>query len=237
MYVLITHHNELYQPLADLTWEENKIQYAELHDYAYYARTENFTSVASNSVFAFEKIHIALDVIDQFPECKWLWWTGTDSIITNYSIKIEDRIDDNYHIIVSVDVNGINEDSMLIRNSPEGISFLKDINALEFQYAHFWDAGQRALSNLLGFPGTSLPGWPFGKELIVNEKYRNVVKLVPQRYMNSYNYDLYREYPDTRDRFGVDGNWQQGDWLIHWPAQGISDRIRYVNYYKNLIVK
>jgi hypothetical protein len=46
------------------------------------------------------------------------------------------------------------------------------------------------------------------------------IKFVPQRVMNSYNYDLYPWAPHIhkRDVSGNDGHWQPGDFLIHWPG-------------------
>ena len=60
---------------------------------------------------------------------------------------------------------------------------------------------------------------------------------MPQRYMNSFNYMLYPQYTVTRDKLDFDGNWQLGDWLIHWPATPLDYRIQLANYYKEYIIK
>lgn len=237
MYGIISHHDAGYQKLADLTWHENKEEYALTHGYGMYARTEDFATRGDNGLMTgFEKIYIAKDVLTENPEFKWIWWTGTDTMVTNFSTKIEDRIDNNYHFIICSDVNGLNADSLLIRNSPESLDFLDRILELQDKVNGFWDAEQRAISNLLGFPGTGDPGWPTGKDLIVNEQYRNIVKVVPQRYMNSFNYKLYH-YTDQRDKLLVNGNWSFGDWLIHWPACSLDMRVQLYNFYKDQIVR
>jgi hypothetical protein len=182
----------------------------------------------------FEKIYLAKDTLEAHPEYEWIWWTGTDSMITNFSTKIEDKIDNNYHFIVAVDVNGINADSFLVRNTPEGRGFLDQVLALEDASMKFWDTEQRAMDTVLGFPGTSEPGWPFGDQLTVPEQFQSIVKIVPQRYMNGYNYKFYH-YTDHRDKLGIDGNWQPGDWLIHWPAIGLPDRVKLFAAYKPYI--
>jgi hypothetical protein len=47
------------------------------------------------------------------------------------------------------------------------------------------------------------------------------LKIVPQRLINSYDYD---QYPGSiphvfkKDIFGNDGQWQLGDFLIQWPG-------------------
>lgn len=237
MYGMITHHDAGYQKLADLTWHENKEEYASIHGYGMYARTEDFATQGPNGLMTgFEKIYIAKDVLTENSEFKWIWWTGTDTMITNFSTKIEDRIDNNYHFIICSDVNGINADSLLIRNSPEALDFLDRILELQDEVSSFWDTEQRAIGKLLGFPGTGDPGWPTGKDLIVNERYRNIVKIVPQRYMNSFNYKLYH-YTDHRDKLLVNGNWSFGDWLIHWPACSLDMRVQLFNFYKDQIVR
>ncbi len=237
MYGMITHHDPGYQSLADLTWHENKEEYASIHGYGMYARTEDFaTQGAGGLMTGFEKIYIARDVLKENPEFEWIWWTGTDTMITNFSIKIEDRIDNNYHFIVCSDVNGINADSLLLRNSPECLDFLDKILETQEMFMSFWDTEQRAIGHLLGFPGTGDPGWPTGNDLVINNQYKNIVKIVPQRYMNSFNYNLYH-YKDHRDKLLVNGNWAFGDWLIHWPACSLETRIQLYNHYKNQIVR
>lgn len=239
MHVLISHNDEKYQPLADITWDQNKVLYAEKHGYSYYNRTEGFATANEKSALTgFEKLYIAKDVFEHYPDCEWLWWTGTDTLITNFETKIEDKIDNNYHIIMSVDINGINDDSMLIRNSPEGLAFLNHIQELEEEFMQYWDVEQGAMCHAMGFPRTGDPSWPKGADIIVNEKYRSIVKLMPQRYMNSFNYEIYGNfYSQHNDRMGFDGNWQPGDWLIHWPATSVEQRIQLANAYKEHIIK
>lgn len=237
MYGLLSHNDEGYKRLEDLTWHQNKKIYAEKYGYVAFNKTSNWQSQKTVGPFTgFEKIYLCKFIIENVEELEWVWFTGTDSIITNFNIRIEDRIDNDYHIIVAVDVNGINADSLLVRNSPQAVAFLNDVLELESYGNQFWDSEQRAIDKLLGFPGTGDPNWPTGDQLIVNEKYRNVVKLVPQRYMNSFDYSLYH-YVDHRDKFGQDGNWQPGDWLLHWPAINLENRIKLYHNRQSQIIK
>jgi hypothetical protein len=158
-------------------------------------------------------------------------------MITNFGTRIEDRIFSSHHFIISVDVNGINDDSFLVRNSPEGRAFLDAILERQEEGLRFWDGGQRIINYLCGFPGTGEPGWPHGDALKVCDQYKDVVKIMPQRYMNSFNYLLYPQYQPPNDKFDRDGNWVLGDWLIHWPAVGTDGRIQLANFYKEHIVK
>lgn len=237
MFGMISHNDKGYQKLADLTWHENKEEYASMHGYGMYARTDNFQTTRPDGLMSgFEKVYIARDVLTDNKDFEWVWWTGTDSMITNFSTKIEDRIDNNYHFIICADNNGINTDSMLFRNTPECLDFIDKILAMETELKDNWDTEQRAISYLLGFPGTAEPGWPTGKNLVIDNEYKNIVKLVPQRYMNSFNYKLYH-YTDHRDKFLVNGNWSFGDWLVHWPACSLDLRIQLYNFYKDQVVR
>lgn len=239
-YALITHHDPGYQPLADITWHQNKAEYCQLHGYDMVARTENFVTRQANGLMTgFEKVHLALDTLEKHPEYEWIWWTGTDTMITNFSTRLEERCNNAYHFICAVDINGINADSFLVRNTEEGKAFLKAILSLEAEYlGKYWDTEQRAIANLVGLPGTGDPGWPPEGQFELTGPFKDIVKVYPQRYMNSFNYHLYGQtYSHHRDKFGRDGNWQLGDWLIHWPAVPLNYRIELANFYTQHIIR
>lgn len=233
MYALVELHDEKYQSLADLTWHQNKIPYAKEHGYQTFCRTDNFKENAS---IGFQKIWYIRELLDLHPEVEWFWWTGTDTMITNFGTRIQDRIDDRYHFIIAVDVNGINADSFLIKNSDEARRYLDHVIALEQESYQYWDTEQWAMARVLGFPGTGQPEWPSGDALTINNEFKDIVKLVPQRYMNSFNYQLYH-YKDHRDKLGWDGNWQLGDWLIHWPACSLEYRLQLADFYGKYIIR
>jgi hypothetical protein len=69
----------------------------------------------------------------------------------------------------------------------------------------------------------------------MKEEFQSIVKIVPQRFMNSYNYQFYH-YSDHRDKLGIDGNWQIRDWLIHWPAISLEDRLNLTRHYEPYII-
>jgi hypothetical protein len=232
-YALVELHSESYQPLADLTWNQNKLIYAEKHGYKVFCKTDNFRE---GSGIGYQKIWYLKELLKDNPDIEWFWWTGTDTLITNYSTRIQDRISNAYHFMICVDVNGINADSFFVRNTPEGCGFIDDILSLEEEASKHWDVEHYSITKLLGFPKTGDPSWPRGDDVKVADKYKNIVKLLPQRCMNSFNYLLYH-YKDQRDKLNFDGNWQLGDWLIHWPATTLEYRLELVDFYKNYIVK
>jgi hypothetical protein len=138
--------------------------------------------------------------------------------------------------MICVDVNGLNADSFLIRNTSEGREILDSIIALEPECSKFWDTEQRAMAMIMGVPVPNETPWPISPYVTLNKKYESIIKILPQRFMNSFNYKLYH-YTDQRDKLGIDGNWNIGDWLIHWPATQLELRLQLAEFYNKYILK
>ena len=240
MYAIISHHDKKYKPLGDITWNTNKLVYANRHGYAAHCRVDNFVTSNEKTVMTgFEKVYLVKEILESHPEYKWVWWTGTDSMITNMNVRIEDRISNNYHFIISTDVNGINADSWLVRNSKEGREFIDDVLSREKECLLHWDTEQRAIALTLGLPITGEAAWINQKKgnIVICDKWRDKVKIVPQKYLNAYLYQLYgNQYPDQRDRLAVNGNWSYGDWLVHWPGSSLEVRLDLAKQFGNVIV-
>lgn len=214
MNVIISLHDPNYQPLADLTWNQNKVLYAEKNGYAAECKTNNFKGGVS---IGYEKIWFIKELMADHPEYEWIWWTGTDTLVTNFNVKIEDRIDNNYHFIIATDCNGINADSFLVRNSPEGRAYIDFI----------WDNHEEYEQD----------GWKEQRCIISNlEKFKDIIKIVPQRDLNAYNYALY-PHCQPYDKSENYGQWQPGDWLIHWPGIDLFRRLQLASFYMQHVVK
>jgi hypothetical protein len=212
-FAIVSLNDKNYQPLADLTWEQNKVKYAERHDYGYACKTDGFYNV----VIGFEKIWFMRDMLDAYPDIDWLWWTGTDTLITNMSVKLEDRVDNNYHFIIATDCNGINADSFFVRNTPEGRGYLDLIKSKYDQYkGHVWAEQQVIIDTA--------------------EANKDIIKFVPQKDINAYDYGLYPECV-PKDKFGNDGQWSKGDLLIHWPGTSLWQRLDLAKKYMGQIVE
>lgn len=214
MNIAIVSLNDInYQPLADLTWSQNKVEYAERHEYAYACKTEGFYGVG----VGFEKIWFLRDMLTEYPDIEWLWWTGCDTLVTNMTTKLEDRVDNNYHFIIATDCNGINADSFFIRNSPEGRAYIDMIISRHMQYqSHVWAEQQCIIESL--------------------EEFKDIIKVVPQRDINAYDYGLYPECIPL-DKSGNDGQWKEGDLLIHWPGTSLPKRLELARHYMSKVVK
>lgn len=212
-FALVSLNNDVYQPLADLTWFQNKVEYAERHGYGHALKTDGFYGVG----IGYEKVYFIRDMMTTYPDIDWFWWTGTDTLITNMTIKLEDRVDNDYHFIIATDCNGINADSFFVRNTPEGRGFIDMIISKYDQYKdHGWVEQQCIIESY--------------------EEYKDIIKLVPQKQINAYNYELYPGSP-TIDKSGADGTWEYGDLLIHWPGTGLGQRIHLTQHYMRHIVR
>ena len=215
MYAILSMNDAKYQPLADYTWTKNKAEYCKLHGYAAENKTEDFHF--TGKVIGFEKTLFALHLLNTHPEYEWIWWTGCDAMITNFNIKIEDKIDPNYDLIMATDCNGINNDSFLMKNSEWSKEYLQHILNVMPLYANHYFYEQQAMIDT--YPSRT-----------------DRIKLVPQRYMNSYLNQLY-PHQSVYDKLGTDGTWQPGDWLIHWPGTNLDLRLQLAEHFSKLVVK
>jgi hypothetical protein len=201
---------EYIQKVSDVSWFQNKVNYANKHNYLAISRNRIY-----NIPVGFEKIIFIYELLNNIPQCSWIWWTGGDTLITNHTIRVEDKIlqvPNDKHIIMSGDFNFIiNCDSMLIRNSLEARNWLKSII-------------------------DSLP--TYGSNKFLEQQYmidtyeenKSIIQLQPQRFMNSYDGKHYGTDKNgnsvaAKDVNGNEGIWQPGDWLIHFP--GLSWQLRW----------
>ena len=184
-----------YQGLADTTWDKNKKLYCDHWGYPYHIKTDGFQYCVS-----YEKIKLMLDVMNEHPEYDWLYWAGTDTLITNFYIKLEEFIDDDYHIIMAKDVLGINADSFMLKNSKESREYFEYLWTLAPQYQNhmFWEQ-QAMIDNM--------------------DKYEKLFKFVPQKTFNSFLYkQCYPNHKSSIDQTGNDGQWYPGHFLLHFAG-------------------
>jgi len=213
MYKIISYHDAAYKPLADITWDKNKIPYCE--KYGYQCSFEPLVGVGHpGQIQKSEMINRELEN----PDLEWLWWTGCDLMITNLSIKIEDKIDNDYHMIIATDCNGFNADSILIRNTQEMRDYWAMVLSIVHTLSWHWEGEQKVIKDTYA-------------------TYKDIIKVVPQRYMNSYDYTVYNGAYQPIDFLNTNGQWIPGDWVIQWPGVGLGDRIRLANEINKHIIK
>lgn len=207
MHAVASLHDANYSDLAELT-DTSKQEYCKRHGYQFHVLSE----MKFSTITGFNKIHFALEIFQNNPDIEWLLFSECDAMITNQDVLIEDRIDNDYHFIVPVDRLNLNSGNFLVRNSEQGRAYLQMIIDSESAYHDVAWAEQQVIIDTI-------------------EQYQHIVKIVPQRYMNSYEPEIY-DYCDARfDILGNSGAWEQGDWIVHWPGTYKPTRIERANYH------
>lgn len=212
---LVTIHNERYAQLADLTWTGNRTGYAAKHGYDAIAKTDGFDGMN----LGFAKIKLLLDIMEQ-QQHDTLHWSGTDTMITNWTIPLSEFLYDGYHVTIATDFNGIQSDSFVIRNTMEGRSWLKMILDKMPEYLRH-------------------PFLEQGVMMETHQQYQHIVKVVPQRFLNSYHYPLYyhKGARNNQDKMGFNGQWYPGDFLIHAPDQPMETRMDLFTQIQPMVIK
>jgi hypothetical protein len=215
-----------YKPLRDIT-SLNKIEYCKRHNYSFEERLSDFKF----SNLGFEKIYRSLELLEN-NKCDLLYWCGVDTLITNFSIKITDLIDTEHDFFVSTDANNINVDSFVIKNTKNSKEFFSNIISLYPKYANDAWAEQQVIIDLIA----------------QHEHIKKMTKILPQKMINSYDYRLYPEsnfhgstnslshYRQGKDFYGNNGQWSQGDFLIHWPGTTLEQRMHLAKIYSAAII-
>ena len=212
MYAVVNLCTSNLNDLGDLT-SALKIEYCQRHGYEFHNIGDEFIGERTEPwTFAMDwyKPKFVLKLFNERPDIEWALVTEADATITNLTIPIEDKIDNDYHVIAPVDRLNINSGNLLLRNSAEGRAYLQAMLDDESKY----------LVNTTNNPIFGLQLW------IVDtiEQHADIVKIVPQKHMNSYEHGIY-DYCDIRtDIMGNYGAWEPGDWIIHWP--GIRNEVR-----------
>jgi hypothetical protein len=209
-FAIVSLHSHVYQPLADLTWHQNRLLYAIKHGYEPIVKTDDFKGMH----LGFAKIALLKEVLDQ-DRFDAVFWTGADTLITNFNYELDQFIYENKHITIATDFNMIQNDSFIIRNTPESKNYLDMI--LEKMPVYL-----------------SHPYFETGVMVETYPQYEKIIKIVPQKFLNSYPYEIYVKNfgaPNTLDRLGLNGNWTKGDFLIHFPGLNIPTRIKLCQKY------
>lgn len=223
-FALVNAHLPNYDSLAKLTTFGNRREYCNRHGYDLLVQAGNWTMPACHPVtwdrFKFMRGVLASGKYD------WVYCCGTDTLHTNLKVPLTDLIDDKSHVIFSAEwCAPVQLDSFLVKNSKEALAWMDSILALYPKFKdHVWVEQQAVIE--------TLPQWT------------GIVKSLPQRRMNAYDYSLYRQQyagePNVQkglDYFGNDGQWHQGDFLIHWPGIYLTKRLELVAQYLPLVVK
>lgn len=207
--------------LTEITWS-NKIDYCRKHNYHGILQSQTW------NYLGFDKI-IFIDNLLNSNQYDWILWVDNDTLFTNFNKKIEDIIDDNYDFIICADYSGdVNAGVFLVKNSTKGknyISLLKT-KMYELQYKNKFLFGEEQTAIHATYKLDSL---------------KDTIKIIPQKIMNAYPYsDVYGHPNGLNDWLGVNGNWEQGDYIIHIPGFGpdlFHKRLEHFKKYSQLVIR
>lgn len=208
-------HNDNYRELADLTWHKNRKLYAKHRGYDPIEKIDEFGSID----IGWWKIQILLQLMDK-NQHDVFFISGTDTMITNFTVPMTEFLYDDFSITLATDFNGIQADSLLIKNDKHGRDWCQMI--------------MDQMPNYLNHPYREQ-----GTMMETYEEWKNIIKIVPQRFINSYYYPLYcpdKGAKNHNDAMGFNGNWQKGDWLIHCPDHKMPVRMALFNQILPLVI-
>lgn len=196
-----------HQELADIS-VPNLQEYANRHGYE--LRIINI----ENDKWEYKKHEAFKEWMDK-DECDLIWYKDVDSLITNLSIPIESFVDDENVFYLTKDFNEINGGSVIIKNTIGGRMF----NDMVLENGGMFENEQNLFN--------SFPILVFGVDFM---------KTLSHPSINSYKYDL---YPECKSHVGREdlGDWQPGNFVIHFPALQLKDRIELMKWYSQKIIR
>ena len=191
---------------------KNKKDYANKHNYTVFA---DEPSDSSRHVYWYKFISIQKAFNITRPD-DWIWLVDSDTIVTNMNIEINrlayHATKLNYHIILTKSCGDINGGSILYRNSPLTLNFVRDA----------W--------NTMGKEVDIHDEWRDQRAVIVTSAksaYKDSILFVPVNCMNSLPLETIHKYPK---QCGNQTEWKIGDFLIHFA--GNHDEKLYFEYVK-----
>lgn len=162
----------------------NRVEYATTHDYQLFLRRHI-------DIVHFPEERMT-NIVEALKETDYLLVMGVDTIFTNMTIKIEDLIKKypDVDVIVSKDINGLNNDVMLVRNSQMSVMLFRTIVGRLDEFPE----DQTAMATFFDSEERIKVAYPHQKEI------------------NAMPYWLYN-YPDHKG-----GQWEIGDYIFHCPG-------------------
>jgi hypothetical protein len=135
-------------------------------------------------------------------ECDLIFYKDVDSIVTNMKIPLTEFIDEDHDLFITKDETEINGGSLIFKNSKWG----RMINGVILGMRHICENEQNAMVQLeCGFP-----------------MFYECMKTLPHPSINSY---LYEMYPEIGRLTPQEGQWEEGQFVLHTPALPMEKRI------------
>lgn len=192
-------------PSDDVTWEMMQLTAPNRLEYC----MRNRYQLVLPRYFSFKQyvMEKEIQIIDQLRYCDWLLFMGVDTCFTNMTTQIESLIKkyEDKFLIIGKDVNGINNDVMLIKSCFGANQFLGAtigmLKAWDNNKQEIFNSDQHAMQNLIGDDSKG-------------------IAVIHQKEINAMPYWLY-DYPDDRG-----GCWKEGDFIFHAPGMSFENRMK-----------
>jgi len=205
---LLSFYDESFEPLTNLTFPSLH-EYCERWGYSPYFG-KPFTNCDPRN--GFDRFVAVYGLFEQGYDA--VMWIDADAMITNHNISIADRLGDE-KFVIAADLHGLNSGVFIARNHIETRELIMSlINLGEMLLGDHPFREQEALNRYLSF-----------------DHYKRMVTILPQRMLNAVINEYYQRPP------GFTGNWQPGDWILHFPGISMPDRLRIVPEYVKQIVR
>lgn len=156
---------------------------------------------------AFEKIKSVQTLLEDADAVLSL---DCDTLILNYNVRLEDILTANF--VVAEDAHGINTGVFGVIKSDWTKSFL--------EYILSYEKIATCEQDVINLYREDNPDDP------------NFI-IVPQSTFNSYLYNL---YPDCLHMVGKDGDYKEGDFILHLPGVGMPERKTIMEQYKDKVI-
>lgn len=161
---------------------------------------------------------------EELETCDAILAIGADVLITNHRTTIEGMLADKKAFLCAKDAFSMSSDVLLVHNTPRTLGLMRRVASLQKEFENT--------------PDTMLDQAAF--ESLV-PSYSDVVQFLPQRQLNAYDYPFYRHlggrYAQAVDVDGNDGQWQQGDFLLHVPGLPKPQKIQILQNHLGMIIE
>jgi hypothetical protein len=213
MNAVLALHSPRYAELARKTLFQNRVEYCKTHGYLPIFRevADPANDQERHQVLGFGRLHEVLRAFSDNHAIEWIWVADIDGMVTNMKKALPIAEAGTHDLLITADCHGINAGSILIKNSRSAKDYLRFI----LDHKNQWEHEQRAFQRTYEYS-------------------THTVGIAQQRVMNSYDYRLYAEalkrtseYPALGyEHLVVDGQWQPGDFFIHWPGLSLEQRLQ-----------
>lgn len=186
--LIVTEWCDRYKEVADVSLP-NMLEYCGRYHYDY-----REIKLTNEEGFHYKKHEFFKAMFDN-DSYDLIFYKDIDSVITNMTIPIESFVDDEHSLFICHDdIMGINGGSLIIKNNDDGWL----VNEFILRNRHRFNNEQEVME--------------YHKEGLQK---RGFMKILPHPSINSYPYDA---YPELKPATEAEGNWVEGNFLLHCPA-------------------